>query len=64
MTRRMAPDNVDSVVIAMEGRVKVKDEIALAVLNAASVSRDAHAESVCIDDEEVSYASDSLQVNT
>ena len=61
MTRRMVPDDVDSAVIATEERVKVKDEIALAILNAASGSGDAHAESPGIDDEEVSYASDSYR---
>ena len=64
MTRRMAPDNVDSAVIATEERVKVEDEIASAVLNAASGSGDIHAQFSGIDDGEVSYASDSLQVNT
>ena len=63
MTRRMAPKNVDSSVISMEERVKVEDKVTSAVLNATSGSGDAYAESLGIDDEEVSYASNSLQIN-
>lgn len=49
----------------MEERVKIEDIVASAVLNAASGSGDAHAESSGIDNaQEVSYASDSPRVNT
>lgn len=64
MVRRMSRDNVDSAV-TMKGKVKIEDRIASAVLNAASRSGDAHAESSGIDDtQEVSYAYDSLRLNT
>lgn len=62
MVRRMSPGNVGSA-IAMEERVKIEDNVASAVLNAASESGDANAESSGVDDvQEVSCTSDFLRV--
>jgi len=57
MVRRMSPGNVGSA-IAMEERVKIEDNVASAVLNAASESGDAGVDDV----QEVSCTSDFLRV--